>query len=73
MVEIGWRFQRSFRGTFQSFQYNFNTEANPCFANTCEENYELLKRKLNKQYHTENPGLRSRAIFLLIDQFKTRQ
>ena len=48
-----------------------NTEAKPCFVNTCEESCERLERKLNKQYHTENQGLRSRTIFLLIDQFKT--
>ena len=32
--------------------YSFNTEAKPCFANTCE----FLKRKRNKRYHTENKG-----------------
>ena len=33
----------------------------------------FLKRKPSKQYHTENQGLRSPTIFLLIDQFKTRR
>ena len=38
---------------------------------TWEESWELLKRKPNKQYHTENQGLRSRTIFLRLDQLKT--
>ena len=51
------------------------TEAKPCFASTCEESceVEVLKRKRNKQYHTEDQGLRSRSIFLRLDQFKTNR
>ena len=52
---------------------NIETEAKPCFANTCEERCELLKRKPNKQNHTENQVLRSRTTFLLIDQLKKIQ
>ena len=52
---------------------SFDTVATPCFANTCEESCELFKRKPNKQYHTENQGLRIRTIFLPIDRFKTRR
>ena len=37
----------------------FTTEAKPCSANTCE----LLKRKANKQYLTDNQELRSRTFF----------
>ena len=43
----------------------FYTEAKPCFANTSKEISELLKRYPDKQYHTENQGLRSRPIFLI--------
>ena len=35
---------------------NLNTEAKPWFANTCKESCELVKRKPNKKYHTDNQG-----------------
>ena len=41
------------------------------FPKHLRRNCELLKRKPNKQYHTENQGLKTN--FLLIDQFKTRR
>ena len=51
----------------------FKREAEPCFANTCDESCDRLKRKPNNQYSTENQGLWSRTIFLLLDQFKTNR
>ena len=52
------------------FKFEHRGEVVLCkFANTCEESCELLKRKPNEQYHTENRGARSRKIFLVIDQF----
>ena len=37
--------------SYNSYLANLNTEAKPCFANTCE-----LLKKPNKQYHTKNQG-----------------
>ena len=36
-------------------------------------NFFVLKRKPNKQYHTENQGIGSRIISLLLDKFETNR
>ena len=44
------------------------TEAKQCFANTWEDGSELLKRNTNKQYYTENQGLRKRPISQILSK-----
>ena len=76
-VENAWHFEElllcwalSGPSTYVLFVWNFNTKAKPCFTNTYEEGTELLKRKPNKQYHTENQGSRSRPCFQLLSKRK---
>ena len=50
-TEIAEELQQTFFEGRHLQEQVFDTEAKPCFANTCE-----LMKKPNKQYHTKNQG-----------------